>query len=307
MSFPKKHLIVFLNVFGMTVAAWGQVNPQYTQYTVNTMAVNAGYTGSREALTVIALHRSQWTGIEGAPRTLTFSIDSPIRGYDGIGLSIIHDEAGPAQETYLDGNYAHTLLLNNRGLRLGLGIKAGARMLSIDWSRGIFRDPDAIFNENVNSELLFTVGSGLFLYGDNAYIGLSVPNFLPNRHYDEILESTAQDRMHYYLIGGYVFQLNRNLKFKPSFYLKQVAGGALSVDTSANFLLMESLNVGLNYRWSESISAILGFQVSPRIRIGYSYDYNTGELNNYNNGSHEFFIRYQILNDIIALKSPRFF
>jgi len=307
MCYSKTYLITLFTLLGMAALVSGQINPQFTQYTINTMTVNAGYTGSREALTAIALHRSQWSGIEGAPRTLTFSIDAPTRSFNGLGLSIIHDESGPAQETYLDGNYAHTLFLNNRGLRLGLGLKAGARMLSIDWSRGIFRDPDTVFNENVNSELLFTIGSGLFMYNEKAYIGLSVPNFLPNKHYDEIQESAAQDRMHYYLIGGYVFQLNENIKFKPSFYMKQVAGGALSVDTSANFLLIESLNVGINYRWNESISGILGFQISPRMRIGYSYDYSTGELNNYNSGSHEFFVRYQVLSDITAIKSPRFF
>lgn len=307
MPYPLMRSFIFLLFTCIHGILIGQINPQFTQYTFNTMTVNAGYTGSREALTAIALHRSQWSGIEGAPRTLTFSIDSPMRVHDGIGLTIIHDETGPAQETYLDGNYAHTLLLNKRGLRLGLGAKIGARLLSIDWSRGIYKDPDLVFNENVNSELLFTLGSGLFIYNDKAYLGLSVPNFFPNKHYDAVQESEAKDRMHYYMIGGYVFDMNENLKFKPSFYLKQVAGGALSIDISANFLIAETLNVGANYRWDESISAILGFQVSRQISIGYAYDYNTNDLASYNAGSHEFFIRYQLVSDVTALKSPRFF
>ncbi len=284
----------------------GQQDPQFTQYSYNPMTVNAGYTGSRGHTAILALHRSQWTGIEGAPRTITLSIDAPFKLFDGIGLSLIHDEIGPAQETYLDGNYAHTVRIGE-GRNLGLGIKAGARMLSIDWSKGLFRDPEAAFNENVNSEILFTLGAGLFYYTDKSYLGLSVPNFMRNRHYDAIQESEATEDLHFFLIGGYVFDLNPNLKFKPSFYAKHVAGGVLSADVSANFLLKEALTLGLSYRIDQSISGLLGFQVSPQISFGYAYDYNSGTLGNYESGSHEFFIRYQLVSSLTAIKSPRFF
>lgn len=291
----------------LSVSGYGQQDPQFTQYNYNTMTANPGYTGSRGHLAILSLYRSQWVGIDGAPKTITFGIDSPVGKFDGLGLSIIQDELGPSEETYIDGNYAHTLIVNRKGDRLALGIKAGVRFFSLDWSKGLFRDPEAIFNENVNSRLLPTIGAGLFYYTKRGYLGLSVPNFFTNEHYDEIQESESLERMHFFLIGGYVFNLNPDLKFKPSFYVKHVLGAPLAVDVSASFLMHETLTLGANYRWDDSVSALLGFQVSPRINIGYAYDYSINDLNSYNSGSHEVFLRFQLISRETRLKSPRFF
>ncbi len=291
----------------LSLSGYGQQDPQFTQYNYNTMTVNPGYTGSRGHLAILSLYRSQWVGIDGAPKTITFGIDSPVGKFDGLGLSIVQDELGPSEETYIDGNYAHTLIVNRKGDRLALGIKAGVRFFSLDWSKGLFRDPEAIFNENVNSRLLPTIGAGLFYYTKRGYLGLSVPNFFTNEHYDEIQESESLERMHFFLIGGYVFNLNPDLKFKPSFYVKHVLGAPVAVDVSASFLMHETLTLGANYRWDDSVSALLGFQVSPRINIGYAYDYSINDLNSYNSGSHEVFLRFQLISRETRLKSPRFF
>ncbi|MEO0528186.1 MAG: type IX secretion system membrane protein PorP/SprF [Bacteroidota bacterium] len=291
----------------LSLMGYSQQDPQFTQYMYNTMTVNPGYTGSRGHLAILSLYRDQWVGIDGAPRTITFGLDSPVGRTDGLGISIIQDELGPSEETYIDANYAHNIILNRNGDRLSFGIKAGTRFFSLDWSKGLFRDPEAIFNENVNSRLLPTVGAGVFYYSNKAYLGLSTPNFFNNEHYDEIQESEALERMHFFLIGGYVFDVNPFLKFKPSFFAKKVLGAPLSVDVSANFLFNESLNLGVNYRWDDSVSAILGFQISTRFNIGYAYDYSITDLNNYNSGSHEIFLRYQWISRTTRLKSPRFF
>lgn len=287
--------------------AIAQQDPHYTQYTYNPMTVNSAYTGSRGHMALLSLYRSQWVGIEGSPQTITFSIDSPINEYNGIGLSVIQDELGPSSETYIDGNYAHHLILNRNGDKLAFGIKAGIRFLSLDWSKGIHKDPDVAFNENINGKLLPTIGAGAFYYSRNAYFGVSVPNFFSNETYDELKDAETTERMHFFLIGGYVFDINPNLKFKPSFLGKYVAGSPLSVDVSANFLLYETLNLGVNYRWDDSLSAILGFQVSTKINLGYAYDFTTTNLTNYNSGTHEIFFRYQLISKITKIKSPRFF
>ncbi len=132
--FPKNIRCFHLLLFLMAAFCYSQQEPQYTQYNYNTMTVNPGYTGSRGHLTILSLYRSQWGGIEGAPKTITFGIEAPVGIFDGIGLSIVHDELGPSQETYMDGNYAHNLILNRRGERLSLGFKAGIKFLSLDWS-----------------------------------------------------------------------------------------------------------------------------------------------------------------------------
>ncbi|MFS4492746.1 type IX secretion system membrane protein PorP/SprF [Maribacter sp. 2308TA10-17] len=306
MTLLRKYLLV-LTLALASYAGFSQQDPQYTHYQYNTMTVNPGYSGSRGHLTLLSMFRSQWVGLEGSPQTITFGIDSPIGKFDGIGLSIVQDQLGPSTETYIDGNYAHQLVLNRKGHRLALGLKAGVRFFSLDWSKGLFRDPEAIFNENINTKLLPSIGAGLFYYTDKFYLGLSTPNVFTNAHYDEIQESEALERMHFFLIGGYVFDLNHDLKFKPSFFVKQVLGAPLAVDVSANFLVYETLNLGVNYRWDDSVSGLLGFQISPKFNIGYAYDFSINELNNYNTGTHEIFLRYQWISSENRLKSPRFF
>ncbi len=306
MNVYKIHISVFFLLF-ISLTGFGQQDPQYTHYQYNTMTVNPAYTGSRGHLTLLSLYRSQWVGLEGSPKTITFGIDSPIGKFNGLGLSIVQDQLGPSQETYIDVNYAHHLIVNRKGDRLALGLKAGVRFFSLDWSKGRFRDPEAAFNENINTKLLPSIGAGVFYYTKKWYLGLSTPNILTNMHYDEIQESEALERMHFFLIGGYVFDLNRNLKFKPSFFVKQVLGAPLAVDASANFLVYETLNLGVNYRWDDSVSGLFGFQISPKLNMGYAYDFSINELNNYNSGTHEIFIRYQWISRINRLKSPRFF
>ncbi|MBC8766937.1 type IX secretion system membrane protein PorP/SprF [Arenibacter sp. BSSL-BM3] len=297
-------VLLFLPMF---YVSFGQQEPQYTHYNFNTMTVNAGYTGSRGHLTILSLYRSQWAGIEGAPSTITFGIESPIGLFDGLGLSIIHDELGPSQETYMDGNYAHNLILNRNGDRLSLGLKAGIKFMSLDWSKGRYREPEAAFNENINSRVLPTIGAGLFYYTNRYYFGVSTPNILTGKHYDAIAESEASDLVHLYLIGGYVFDLTPDLKFKPSFFVKNVVGGTVSIDASINFLTYETLNLGVNYRLEDSLSALIGFQINTKINMGYAYDYSINQLNNYNSGTHEIFFRYQLISKDKKLKSPRFF
>ncbi len=287
---------------------YGQQDPQYTQYQYNPMTVNPGYAGSRGHLTILSLYRSQWVGLEGAPRTMTFGLDSPVGLFDGAGLSIIRDEWGPASETYLDANYAHHLVLNRKGDRLALGLKAGVRFFSLDFSRGLRRDEDDVqFNQNLKGKLLPTVGAGFFYFSGKAYLGLSVPNLFPSEHYDREIERKSDERMHINLIGGYVFDLNTDLKFKPSFLVKQVTGAPVSVDISSNFLLYETLNLGVNYRYDDSVAGIFGFQLTPQFNVGYAYDYSIGDLTDYNSGSHEIFLRYQWISIDKKLKSPRFF
>ena len=306
MKFKKRIITLFLLVVN-TYLGMCQQDPLFTQYSYNTMTANPAYTGSRGHLNAIALYRNQWSNIEGAPKTISFGIDSPVGIVDGIGLSIIQDELGPSSETFIDFNYSHHLILNRNGDRLALGLKGGARFFSLDWSKGRHRDPEAVFNENVNSKLLPTAGAGVFFYTDRAFIGVSTPNIFLGKHYDAIEEEEATEKMHLFLLTGYVFDLNPFLKFKPTLYAKYVSGAPISVDGSVNFLLNEVLTLGVNYRWDESVSALIGFQFSPKVSMGYAYDYSINELNSYNSGTHEIFIRFQAISKLTKLKSPRFF
>ena len=304
----KKYYGLLLLLAAATATA--QQEPQYTQYMYNTLTVNPGYTGSTGNLEASLLHRSQWIGIDGAPRTQAFSIHSPYSKYYeniGIGLSAVNDRIGPSDEIYVNANFSYTLQMGAES-KLAFGLKAGARVLNIDWSRGrYYQSGDPLLNTNINNKIAPAIGAGLYYYTDSWYAGVSVPNFMRTNIYDDVQESVVSDRLHYYIIGGYVFTINDNLKFKPAVLAKVVSGAPITVDASANFLLQDVVTLGAAYRWDDAVSALAGVQITPNIFVAYSYDYSVTELNKYNSGSHEIVLRFQLMPKTNRIKSPRFF
>lgn len=307
MKLSYKSLLITLIVFTSVVDSFGQQDPQYTQYMYNTMSINPAYAGSKEDLSVTALTRSQWVGVSGAPETQTLSFHAPL-GYNGLGfgVNLINDKLGPSQEVTFDLNGSYTVRVGYEA-KLAFGLRLGGRSLNLDWSKGQYHNPgDAAFNSNVDNKFLPSLGAGLFYYTDKWYAGVSVPNFLRTDHYNDFLESTATERLHYFFIAGYVFDLSENVKFKPAVLSKVVSGAPLSIDFSANFLFNEKFSLGVAYRLEDSISALVGFQVTNRLSIGYAYDLTTSNYKNYNSGTHEVMLQFNLLNPT-KLISPRFF
>ncbi|WP_147678516.1 PorP/SprF family type IX secretion system membrane protein [Algibacter pacificus] len=297
-----------LLMFFFTFSKEGQAqqDPQYTQYMYNTMSVNPGYAGSRGIFSVTGLHRSQWVGITGAPQTQTLGIESPVTDKVGLGFNIVNDKLGPSQEVYLDGNFSYSIPTTLHS-NLYFGLKAGLRFLDVDFSKGTASQQNDPNLENINSKFLPTVGLGVYYDFDSRwYVGLSVPNLLTTKHYDRFEQAVAKERLHVYLIGGYVFDINRNIQFKPAVLAKAVSGSPLSVDGSANFLFNNTLTLGVGYRWGDSVGALAGFQVNEGLFIGYAYDYTTSGLNAVTSGSHEIMLRFDLVNPG-RIKSPRFF
>ncbi|WP_412986096.1 type IX secretion system membrane protein PorP/SprF [Pontimicrobium sp. IMCC45349] len=299
---------LILLVFTLMInESFAQQDPQYTQYMYNTMTVNPGYAGQRDVLSITGLHRTQWVGLDGAPKTQSLGIHSPLRNERiGLGLSVVNDKLGPASETYVDANFSYTIPIDELGItKLSFGLKGGFHLLNTDWSEGLYQNPDSAFSEDVS---LFspTIGAGMYLHSDKWYLGLSVPNFITTKHYDDFEESVAAERMHFYLIGGYVFDVSDSVKLKPAFLVKAVSGAPIIADISANALINEKFTLGLGYRWDDSFSGLAGFQVSDSVYIGYAYDYTTTNLNNYNSGSHEIMLRFE-LQQLGKILSPRFF
>ena len=286
--------------------SFAQQDPQYTHYMYNTLSVNPAYAGQRETLSVVGLHRSQWVGVNGAPQTQSLGIHSPLRNERiGIGLNIISDALGPARETYIDANFSYTIPLNDHDLKLSFGVKGGLHQLDTDWSKGRFQEEERLFTTNLNLTSP-TVGAGLYMHTRKWYLGLSVPNFLDTDHYDDFQESIASERLHFYAIGGYVFSISETTELKPAFLIKGVSGAPLIADISANFWYKKQLTAGLAWRWDDSVSALVGFQATPGMFIGYGYDLTTTGLNNYNSGTHEITLRFEV-KKVGRILSPRFF
>ena len=295
---------------------YSQQDPQYTQYMYNTQVVNPAYAGNREVLSFGLLGRTQWVNIDGAPKTGTFTVNGPIGALDnmGLGLSVVHDELGPAVESNINVDYSYSLFFSGDS-KLSFGLKAGIDVLDVDFTRlNIFDISDPRFQNNIDNKVQPQVGAGIYYNTERFYAGLSVPNFLTTKHFDESSlsagsssQSIAAERLHYFLIMGYVFDLSDDVKFKPATLVKMVSGSPLQWDLSANFLLYDKLTLGASYRWSAAVSAMVGFQVSDGFFLGVGYDYTTQELEDYSDGSYEVFLRFDILNRSAKVLSPRFF
>tara|TARA_R110002051_G_scaffold325854_1_gene432242 strand:- start:12488 stop:13468 length:981 start_codon:yes stop_codon:yes gene_type:complete len=314
LSMQKKHHLLFALCILSTFLSKAQQDPQYTQYMYNTQVVNPAYAGSRDMLSIGLLGRTQWVGFEGSPKTGTFTINSPIGLYDnmGLGLSIVHDQIGPAIESNVVIDYSYSIEVSQTG-KLAFGVKGGVDILDVDYTKlNIYNQNDPFFQNNIDNKLQPQIGVGLYYNTEKFYTGLSVPNLLNSKHFDEsalqnIENSVAVERLHYFLIAGYVFDLNNNLKFKPATLVKAVSGSPLQWDLSANFLINEKFTLGTSYRWNASLSALAGFQISNSIFIGMAYDYESTSIENYSDGSYEVFLRFDIFNKTDRVITPRFF
>lgn len=290
--------------------AFAQQDSQFSQYMYNTIAVNPAYAGSRGVTSIFLLHRSQWVGLDGAPVTNSFSINKPISNTNlGYGISFLNDQIGVSDDNTISGDLSYFIPVS-KNARLSFGLKFSANVLSVDYNRLTIRHPDDIVladQNNINNQFSPNVGMGIYWHSDRRYIGISVPNFLETKRYDDNISSTAKDKMHFYLIAGTVFKLNSDLQFKPALLTKLVQGAPLQMDLSANFLFNEKFTFGAAYRLNAAVTGLVGFQVSDSWQIGYAYDAETTRLANYNSGSHEIFLRFELFSKINKVVSPRFF
>jgi type IX secretion system PorP/SprF family membrane protein len=300
----RKLVLVFMF---FSAVGFAQQDAQYTQYMYNTININPAYAGSRGALSIFGLYRTQWVGLDGAPETSSFSVNMPLSNSNlGLGVSLVNDKIGPTNENTISADLSYTVPTSET-FKLSFGIKATGNLFSLDVNKLQPEHQGDPQFQDLNSKFSPNVGAGVYYHSDKAYVGLSVPNFIETNRYDDNDTAIFKDKINYYLIAGYVFDLDPYIKFKPAVLTKMVEGSPLQVDLSANFMFNDKFVAGLAYRWSAALSAMAGFQVTDGLFIGYSYDRETTRLNNYNSGSHEIFLRFEFFNNYSRITSPRFF
>lgn len=300
-------MLLSLMFLGSSIV-YGQQDPMYTHYMYNTTNINPGYSGTRGVLSVFGMYRTQWVGLDGAPQTANISIDTPL-GDNGLsgGINYTNDRIGAMSENNFSVNLAYAIDLNDN-YKLSFGLKATANLLDVDYTKlDIYNPEDPKFKENINNKFNPNVGAGLFLYSDKSYLGVSVPNFLTTDRSENEGTELMRQKMHFYLTGGYVFDLNPSLKFKPAFLVKTVSGAPVQVDLTANFLIVDRVTLGAAYRMDAGFSALAGFQVNDGLFIGYAYDADTSKLARFNSGSHEVFLRFDLFNKYNKVTTARFF
>lgn len=302
--------IILTLVIGMGFcSAYAQQTPQFTQYMYNTISVNPGYAGSREALTIVGLHRSQWVGMDGGPVTQTFSIHSPLRNEKiGIGFSFINDKLGDENYNYLYADFSYSINLSEK-TKMAFGVKGGFSYYSID--QALFNNP-AVYNDPYFQEKLNrwtpNIGAGIYVHQPRWYVGVSSPKLIEN-DYNRLGNYVSFEQMHFYTIAGYVFNLNESgsIKMRPTGLVKLTKGAPASYDATLSFLFNEKLWVGGSYRFEDSAGALVSFQVTKQLQIGYAYDYPMSDLKPYTSGSHEIMLMFDFKFDKSKYKSPRYF
>jgi len=307
-----KRIGLIISVLAITLVGQAQQDAMFTHYSFNTLAVNSGYAGSRNALTVTGLHRSQWVSFPGAPITQTLTVHGPVYNEKlGIGFSIINDKIGPIRSTGVNIDLAYKLRLGNGKLAFGLkgGLNVQSRRLGSEVD--VNNTADQVFQADVQSDLLPNFGFGLYYSTDNFYVGASAPRLLENDFYNNIFTGLSRERRHYYLIGGAVFSVNqkKTIKFRPTAFLKITEAAPLTFDFTGVFFFDDRFWLGTMWRTTDAIGVLSGVNLGRQFSLGYSFDWSyANTTGTYNTGSHELMLRYDfIYTRKKRVLSPRYF
>ncbi|MBL0736949.1 type IX secretion system membrane protein PorP/SprF [Flavobacterium sp. GN10] len=307
-----KKIILLINfLFYLSISA--QQDPEYTHYMYNMSVVNPAYaTGVPAMMNFGGLYRTQWVGAYGAPKTFTFFGHTAINDKIEAGISFISDDIGDGakKENNVYADFAYVLRLKGKN-KLSLGLKAGFSSMQTNFNGFRFTDPqtDLAFAENINATKP-NIGVGAYYFRDNLYVGLSVPNLLKSKYIEEKsgMNAFGSEEIHTFLTAGYVFQVSDKVKLKPAFMSKFVKGAPITLDVTANVLYNEKFEFGAAYRIDDSVSALFNINVTPTLRVGYAYDYTLTNFGQFNSGTHEIMLLFDL--DLLGKgfdKSPRFF
>jgi type IX secretion system PorP/SprF family membrane protein len=296
-----KNLIIRISFIGGVLlffqTGFAQQDPLYTQYMYNMSVINPAYAIEEEGLVRLgAIYRSQWAGMDGAPKTVTAFAHTALSPRVELGLNIVHDEIGDIiKENNITADLAYVIPINEAGTKLSFGAKGGLTTFDGDLSRLQLDNMNDPAFENIN-EVFPVFGVGFYLFSENYYLGLSAPNLFTSKHLEneQGMRVLGEENIHYFLTGGYAFDLSENFRIKPAFMARAVEGAPVSVDVTANFLMYERLEIGVGYRFDESITGLVNFVVTEGLRIGYAYDYTTSSLGDYNDGSHEILLLFDL-------------
>ena len=286
---PRLLLAVAFFVFILQTIQAQQI-PHYTQYLYNMQIINPAYVGVRSDLSITALSRQQWTGIDGAPTTKTFSVNGRTKLGLGLGATFVNDQIGLSEINTINFDGSYTLVLSQYS-RLSLGLKLGSTFFSNNFANAITPDNDTYAS---TTGQYFNVGFGAFYYNDTFFAGVSLPYMLETPQFfiqpdnREVKIAKHQD---IFVSTGFLMELSESISFKPSTMIRYNTTAPLSIDVNANFLYNEFIEACISYRYNASVSALFALIINKKIRVGYAYDYRTnnavGNLN-----THEFILQF---------------
>jgi len=285
-----------------------QQDPGFTQYMYNTLAINPAYAGTEEALSMLMMSRHQWLGFDGGPQTQSLSVHGPVDvKFIGLGLSYSKDRIGPVSSDNVYADYAFRIKLHEGGI-LSMGLKTGASFSqnSLTSLNPIF-EGDPTFQTDEPAFWSVNFGTGLFYYTKSFYLGISVPKIRAiSFSKDPELYNYQRPEDHYFMMTGYVWDIDPQWKLKPSILAKYVSGSPVSLDFNLNTMYKERVVAGFSHRLGDSFGGMLQMKAFSNLWIGYAYDFTITPLKNHNTGTHEFLLLFDFFKPEVV-KSPRFF
>ncbi len=305
----KNGFLHILLIFFLGTPAFGQLEPLLDQYQMNGLAINPAYAGSQDALDLGIHSRVQWTGFDGAPRTTTLSVHTPMKNKKvNLGLIVLGDKLGNKKETGFLLNYAYRITLGSG--RLALGLAAGISSLTSDMDLIRYADQGDLLLQNVGRRLVLPEFSlGAYFHNEKYFLGFSMPLFMS--HFSSAGSGDYEmafrpDESNYLLNGGYLFRVSENIELFPSALIRVNPASGAQLDIHCDVIYGQRFWLGANMRTNKQLSALLQVQVNPQFRIGYSYGYELSELSSYQHGSHEVALRYTFRYTLNVI-SPRYF
>jgi type IX secretion system PorP/SprF family membrane protein len=305
----KKIILGTIAFIALTTSLKAQQDAMFTHYMYNTLWLNPAYAGTRDAFTITAIHRSQWVGFEGAPTDQTLTMHSPIlKGKMGVGLSVLNDKIGPTKSTFLALDLDYQIKINSKS-KLSFGLKGLVNFYSVNLNKSILENQnDNAFSENIN-RILPNSGAGIYYYRERFYAGISVPKLMENKIKSSSLNAVSKEQRHYFFIMGTVFNLSKDVRLKPTCFIKATEIAPIEGDVTANFIIKDKFTLGAMYRTGDGFGLLLGYNFTEQFIVGYSFDWSmVNTTRKYNSGSHEIMLRYDLISKSKSkIKSPRFF
>jgi type IX secretion system PorP/SprF family membrane protein len=296
-------ICIYCLVISNTIKA--QQEPMYSQYMFNMVQINPAYAGNRAINNITSIYRKQWIGIKGAPTTASLSWDARAQESNvGYGLQIYNDQLGIESTTGFQAFYSYRIAFNNSSLSLGLS--AGILNYRAGYSDVQTEAGDPLFSADIN-RLLPTAGIGALYASEHWYAGLSIPALLTTKVNILNYQITSANN-HYFLTGGYIFDLSDVVRLKPSFLLKAVKGSPFQYDLNLNTWIQNTVGLGVSYRLKDAFVGVFEIQITPDFGLGYAYDYTLSPLKSFRKGTHELMIRYEFThNPNKKMFSPRYY
>jgi type IX secretion system PorP/SprF family membrane protein len=309
-----KKIYIIISFLMIAFAGQAQQDLMISQYMFNHLALNPGYAGSKDYMMATLLYRNQWTSYDGkgAPVTQLATLHGPWKGKKfGWGVTVTHDHIGITDRTDAFFDLAYHLRVSDK-YKLGMGIRVGMSHFKADFSELIYWDKsDPRYIEGTQTKTLPNTGAGFFLYSDKVYVGLSVPCTLSYDSTESISINEGSDAphkvRHYYGTAGVAIPLSLDVVMKPSVLVKFVPDAPVEADLNLHFLFNDMLWIGATYRTGDAVVAMVEFQLTRKLRIGYAYDYTLTDIQDYSAGSHEIMLGYDFGYDIMKIKTPRYF